>query len=80
MPPSNPNVSLSVASIILRSSTDMTSVNDSGYGFEIGNAADFYQWRTSNGAAFTPQPIGAGNAIVVLLQARQEIEELFPTS
>ena len=54
-----------MASIILRSTTDMTSVNDSGFGFDIGSAADFYQWRTSNGAAFTITALSGSDNITV---------------
>ena len=54
-----------MASIILRNTTDMTSVNDSGFGFDIGSAADFYQWRTSNGAAFTITALSGTDSITV---------------
>ena len=54
-----------MASFILRSTTDMTSVNDSGFGFDIGSAADFYQWRTNNGAAFTITALSGSDNITV---------------
>ena len=54
-----------MASIILRSTTGMTSINDSGFGFDIGSAADFYQWRTSNGAAFTITALSGSDNITV---------------